>query len=362
MFPDFTDILDIRTGTENMTVGHGETRVEPIATPDQWHQKAAALRDLYMFTLGHRPHNYDQPLDLRIESEVDYEGVTRRTVSYNIGPNERIKAEILLPKNGTGTFSSKLPALLTIHPTNDNGRFQSIGLDHTEEGLNRAYGLELAQRGYVTISFDLDATNERLYPGRRAFDNVPFYGKCPDWSGRGKDLYDTARAIDVLELTPEVDATRIGSIGHSQGGGLTTDIMAIDPRVKVGVNNCGDWPFRASKNPYNRCRTGWWIGIPQLRSFALTGKLMPIDLHEKLALAAPRPQLLILSLVDFGYELKDEPYTRPVAERLHAAAQSVYNLLRVPDKIQMHLHTEGHCFLKHHRDLAYAFLSKHLKD
>jgi hypothetical protein len=206
----------------------------------------------------------------------------------------------------------------------------------------------------------MDSTHDRLYPGLEPFDNTLFYERYPHWSGRGRDIYDVSRAIDALQQMPEVDASRIGSIGHSQGGGLTTDAMALDPRIKVGVNNCGDWPLRLSKNPFNRCRSEFWIGNPHLRPFALAGKQSPIDLHEKLALAAPRAVMCIVALNDFQYSIDDQWFTRPAWENLTYNVQRIYALRGLEKHCQIVLHDKGHAFEQEQRDIAYAFLDMHL--
>ena len=353
----FDDLLQIRQGGEDMTMGSGDTKIGAIRSPGEWELKAEALRDIYGWTLGRKPDGYDQPLDLSLDGEEDCGDYVKRTVSYCVGPDERISAYVLLPTKG----DEPRPGMLTIHPTNAIGREQTIGNDPDPEGQDRAYGLHLVKRGYVTLSYDIDSTNERLYPGQRHFGNEPFYDKFPEWSARGKDLYDVSRAIDVLAQIPEVDASRIGSIGHSQGGGITVDAMAVEPRIKAGVNNCGDWPFRMSKNPFNRCRTGWWIGTPRLRPIALTGKPFPIDLHEKIAMAAPRPQLMIAALDDFQYSVEEAEVTRPGLVEMGREVRRVYDLFGSPDNFRLALHTKGHSFQEEERELAYGFLDEHLR-
>ncbi len=359
MHPRFDDLFDWRVGEPDLTLGVGPSQVARLSTAAQWTQKAEQLRELYRWTLGAQPAEFAQtPLDFRVESEQAYQNCTRRTVSYLAGPDERIRAEVLIPRGQ----SQPGPAVLTIHPTNANGRMQTIGEDPSQDGQDRAYGLHLAQRGYVTFSYDIDSTHDRLYPGAaRAFDNTPLYDRYPRWSARGKDLHDVSRALDAMALIPEIDVSRIGCLGHSQGGGITTDAMILEPRIAAGVNNCGDWPFRLSRNPFNRCRTGWWIGQPALRPFAAAGKPMPMDLHEKLALAAPRPQMVLVSLSDFGFTLADEWLTRPTWENLAASVRELYTLLGVAEAIQFELHQEGHSFKAAQREIAYRFLDQHLR-
>lgn len=196
----------------------------------------------------------------------------------------------------------------------------------TVAAANRAYGLHLVRRGFVTFSLDLLGAGERIYPGRGSFDNQPFIDAHPTWSGTGKDLWDLQRAVDVMQTMPEIDPERIGSIGHSQGAGLTCALMAVDDRLKAGVSNCGVWPARISKNPFNHARTHWFTATPALRPFCYAGKPFPIDGHELFALAAPRLYLNISALNDSGFKEEDEPFTRPAWENLTLNVKKIYGL------------------------------------
>lgn len=352
----FDDILRIRKGGPEMLLGRGATVVEDATSVGEWETKAAALRRIYQCTLGRIPDNYAHSLDPETKGEEDCGDYVKRTVAYNVGPRERINAYLLIPKGRP----FPRPAVLTLHPTTPVGKEQTIGNDPTPDGQDRAYGKHLVQRGYVTLSYDLLSANEREYPGSGSFGTEPFYKEFPEWSVRGKDLWDVSRAIDFLETVKEVDAARIGSIGHSQGAGITIDAMVVEPRIKAGVANCGDWPGRLYKNPFCRARTGWWIGQPFLRPLMLCGKDFPVDLHEKLALAAPRAIMMITALNDWDYTEAEESVTRPCLEALGTSVKRVFDLYGCPENFQSLLHMEGHSFKAHHRKTAFEFLDQHL--
>ncbi|MHC4169710.1 MAG: acetylxylan esterase, partial [Planctomycetota bacterium] len=65
---------------------------------------------------------------------------------------------------------------------------------------------------------------------------------------------DCVRAVDFLESRPEIDKSRIGVEGGSQGGGLSLATAALDPRIAfcapdipwlgdwVGYVAASDWP------------------------------------------------------------------------------------------------------------------------
>jgi dienelactone hydrolase len=355
----FADLLLLRKGGEGMMMGAGPTVVEPLRTPEEWAVKAAALRELFGQTLGEQPP-VECPLDLRLEQSTDRGGHVERRYSYAVAPDERVAALALVPKG----LSAPAPAMLCIHSTHAWGKLEVVGRGgdfDTSPGANRSYALELARRGYVAFAPDLLGSGERIYPGRRHFDNEPFYEKHPRWSGTGKDLWDMRRALDVMEALPEVDRARIGSIGHSQGGGITCYLMAVDARVRVGVSNCGFWPHRITKNPFGVARTGWWIGRPALRPHFLCGKPAPVDYHELLALAAPRPFFKVSSLAEYGYTAADEPFTRAAWEDLARNVNAVYALLGAPGGFRLAMHLGPHDFPAPLRAEAYAFIDAALR-
>lgn len=351
----FDDLLEIRSGGDGLTMGGGPSHIATIDAVEAWETKADALRLIFRQTLGRGPAEVS-PLEAEVVSETGQGDHVKRSIAYNVGPDERIVADVLIPEGLNG----RAPAVLCIHPTTPFGREQVIGNDRTEKGQDRAYALHLVRRGFITLAYDLLSANERKYEGLRDFDTAPFYEKFPEWSVRGKDLWDLSRAIDLLETIPEADAQRVGSIGHSQGGGITIHAMALEPRISAGVASCGDWPARFSKNPFNHARTGWWVGRPFLRPYCQAGKPFPIELHETLALAAPRAIMHITALNDFQYSLEETRLARPVLERMGCAVSSVFSLYGAAANYRQVLHEEGHGFAHEQRELAYGFLEKRL--
>lgn len=359
----FGDLCLMRKGPPQMTYSGIPTTIEPIVSREEWMLKKQALRDIYAMVLGYPPAGLDCALAIKVEREKDHGDFIERRVSYLLSPGERVASLVLIPKS----TRKPGPAVLTIHPTTKDGKEQTVGRGEQVDGkltpsaARRAYGLHLARRGYVTFSPDLLGAGERIYSGRREFDNQPFIDAHPTWSGTGKDLWDLRRAIDVMQTLPEIDPDRIGSIGHSQGAGLTCYLAAVDERVKVAVSNCGVWPARIHRNPFHGARTQWWTGIPGNRPFCYAGKPFPIDDHELFALAAPRPYLNISALNDDGFKVEDEPFTRAAWENLGENVRKIYALYGAADRFELRLHLDSHDFHDPMRDLAYAFLDRHLR-
>lgn len=352
---DFSDLLLIRKGEKDLTLGSGDSELSPVASVEEWEMKKQALKELYQLTLGQAPYHDVEPM-VETVSEEDCGAYLRRKLMYNTGPDERISAYMLVPKG----LKKKAPAVLCIHPTTPMGKEQTIGNDTSPEGQDRAYALHLVEQGFVTFAFDLLSAGERCFAGLKHFETAPFYEKYPKWSVRGKDLWDVSQALNVLQSMQEADPDRIGSIGHSQGGGITIHAMAVEPRIKAGISSCGEWPTRISKNPFNAARTGWWVGRPLLRPFCLTGKEFPVQMHELLAMAAPNAIMNISALNDCKYTLEEKDFTGEAFRDMEENIGKVYQLYGKKEAFKNIIHLNRHSFLEEQRKPAYEFLKQHL--
>ncbi len=352
---DFSDLSLIRRGGEQMRAGAGPTSLQPVETVAEWQEKVACLRRLFLLCLGEKPALEFAPAPV-INWEKDQGAYILRNMSYNVDADERINAYMLIPKG----VPLPAPGVLCLHPTTSLGKEQTIGNDPSEKGQDYAYGRELAEAGYVTFCFDLLSANERCYPGLCDFDTAPFYAEYPRWSVRGKDLHDVEVALQVMQSCPEIIPDRLGCIGHSQGGGITMHAMAMDERIKVGVSSAGDCPARISKNPYNYARDSWWVGMPALRDFCTTGKEFPVQMHEFLAMSAPRAVLNFTALNDYQYTLAEAPFMDAAFSAVRSEVSRIFALYQRPEAFVLHTHTKGHGFEKPERELALKFIRRFL--
>lgn len=117
-----------------------------------------------------------------------------------------------------GTF----PAMLVL-PGGGNGK-RPRPLDHARHGY---FALDLQVHG-----FDPDADEYPEVPGYL----TPPYVFFPLEKSRWHKIYLRAvRAVDFLAQCPQVDATKIVTIGGSQGGRLAVVVPALDPRIAATV-------------------------------------------------------------------------------------------------------------------------------
>lgn len=183
--------------------------------------------------LGEFPQK--SPLNPEVLSEEDKGLYIQKKVAYSSEKNERIPAYVLIPK-----IQGKLPAIFAHHQHGGNfeiGKSEVVGLAGDP---HQAYGKELAERGYVVIVPDAIAFEERNDTGDtgnseyREFITRLVQGK----SLNAKNVHDISAGIDYLCTLPEVDANRIGFIGHSYGGAMALWYPAFDTRIKAAVSNC----------------------------------------------------------------------------------------------------------------------------
>jgi cephalosporin-C deacetylase len=138
----------------------------------------------------------------------------------------RIYAKYLRPKNRTG-LSAKKPAVLQFHGySGHSGDWVGKPLAYAGAGFCVA---AMDCRGQGGRSEDTGGVKGNTLRGHiiRGLDD-------PDAK---KLLFrqiflDTAQLARVILDLPEVDATRVGAMGASQGGALTLACAALEPRIK----------------------------------------------------------------------------------------------------------------------------------
>src|SRR5262249_41976401 len=134
---------------------------------------------------------------------------------------------------------------------------------------------------------------------------------------------------------PQVDRSRIGCIGHSLGAKEVLFAMAFEPRYQAGVFNEGGIGLRMSN----------WTD-PWYLTEAMKPHIPALENHQVLALAAPRPFLVL------GGNSADGDASWPFVKE----ARTVYTLLDARDRIGLYNHKAGHTFPESARRLAYQWL------
>jgi esterase/lipase len=247
--------------------------------------------------------------------------------------------------------AKKCPAILALHETDMLGK---KSIDGQGKNKNLAYGKELVERGYVVIAPD--------YPSLGDLKDYDFKNDRYQ-SGTMKAIFNHMRCIDYLVSRKDVNADRIGAIGHSLGGHNTLFVSAFDRRIKVAVTSCGWTLFDFYNIGTERSkayggRLGPWAQeryMPLLRAkYNLEPEKTPFDFDEVIAAIAPRALFSNSPLNDSNFDVNG-------VKKGIANAAAVYNFLGAGDKLQVRFPESGHDFPTAVRFESYGFLDGVLK-
>jgi len=156
-------------------------------------------------------------------------------------------------------------------------------------------GIALAQAGYVVVAIDAYAFGERQHQGPagereagRETEHALF--KQFLWEGRtlwGMIVHDDWLALNYLLSRPEVDPDRVAVTGASMGGSRATWLAALDERIRVVA------PVVQFTRYQNLIASGGLNGHSFY--YYVPGVLKAgLDMEGIVALAAPRPQLVMV--------------------------------------------------------------------
>ena len=336
-------ILSMLTITSMATLVNAQVRDllsehdQHITKPAQWTEHRKQILKSMESVMGPLPGAVKRaPLDVKFESEEKGEHYTRRKLTYQSAPGERVPAWLLIPNERKG----KLPAMLVLHQTTNYGKDEAIGLAGKP---NLHLGKELAERGYVVLAPDYPNLGEH---------QVDVYAR--GWlSCSMKAIWDNMRAIDLLQSLPEVDGKRIGAIGHSLGGHNSLFTAAFDTRIRCVVTNCG---FTSFSHYYGGNLKGWWGPryMPRMEKEFPTPDRMPFDFHDVLGAIAPRAIYVSAPERDSNF---DAAGVRDVV----ASLQPVFKLFSAESRFAAVYPDCEHDWPTQDRLKAYAWIDRQLK-
>ena len=203
----------------------------------EWEKWRETFRNNLVNDLGPSPEAL--PLEVETLERIQFNGYTREKIIFNPDPFSSIPAYILIPDEATA--ENPAPAVLCAHG-HGIGKDGAVGI---VDDYQKQYAVELAQHGFVTIAPDWRCFGERKdrdewarRPGRDgcniAYLAFGYFG----YQLLQLNISDGQRCLDYLQSRPEVDSHRLGCMGCSFGGTMTTYISAMDQRVKAAVIVC----------------------------------------------------------------------------------------------------------------------------
>jgi len=214
-----------------------------VAAFEQWKSE---LLPKVIASLGRMPGKV--PLNPQTISEITEDGLIKRRVIFDVEPNLSAPALLYRPEKSSG----RLPAILCCHGHGPFGKDAVMGIRATPamekeiKDHNYDYGLQMARAGFVTLAIDWRGFGERddrrrgqNVVGSRDICNVHFIrAAILGMTLLGLDIHDGRCALDYLQTLDFVDPEKIGVMGLSFGGTMTTWIALVDPRIKAADIIC----------------------------------------------------------------------------------------------------------------------------
>ncbi|MGQ9629834.1 MAG: alpha/beta hydrolase family protein [bacterium] len=295
--------------------------------------------------------DFPEPVDLSPEViyAVEDRGLIRERVIFDSEEYMSVPCVVLRPPDLPKDRSA--PAIVCSHGHGPFGKDPVAGNATTPEREanirqhNYNYAEQMAREGFLTISPDLRVFGERADGG----DPYPGRDKCNVHFIRGAilgiytltlNIWDIKRCVDYLQTRPEVNPDRIGMMGLSQGGTMTTFATAVEPRIKAAdiIGYVNPWE-RFGINRANFC--GSQI-VPEIFKW--------FDTHDIAGLIAPRPLLVEMGVHDTCFPIEDQLIGFSGIKRIYEAAG-------VPENLWSEVHPGEHAFAG---GKAFSFFKKYL--
>jgi hypothetical protein len=294
-------------------------------------------RELYAL-MGDLPDR-NRPLKSTKRQETERDGYVLETWELDLNGIEPVPAYLARPRDAAG----RVPAVLFNH---SHGGGYKIGKQEFIEGRSYLqpvpYAKALTDLGFAGLCID------HWVFGERSHTTEADMFKAMLWQGQvlwGMMVYDSLRAMDFLASRPDVDGSRIGTLGISMGSTMAWWLAALDERVKVTVDICCLTDFHTLLAKKGLSGHGVYYYVPGLLKKFTTSQIN--------ALIAPRAHLGLAGLQDKltpveGLDIIDRELTRVYAEH------------GVPERWKLLRYDVGHMETPEGRQEIIAFLKRFL--
>ena len=316
-------------------------------TKEDWHAWETEARAKFFELLGEFP----PPVALAPEVvfSIEEDGLIRERVVFDTEADMSVPCVVLRPADLADDQSNR--AIICSHGHGEFGKEPVAGNTSTAAlrqeiaDHNYNYGERMARAGFLTLCPDLRVFGERSdggnpYPGRDKCNIHFIRGAILGIYTLTLNIWDIQCCVDYLETRPEVDPRRIGMMGLSQGGTMTTFSAAAEPRIRAAdiIGYVNPWE-RFGVNRANFCG-----------SQIVPGVFKYFDTSDIAGLIAPRPLLIEMGVHDTCFFIEDQ-----LAGYRHV--EEIYRAAGAADLLEADVHQGGHAFAA---GKAYDFFKQHL--
>jgi cephalosporin-C deacetylase-like acetyl esterase len=302
-------------------------------------RRKKTVRETFLSLIGGLP-DYNGPLNSSITGRIEAGNYTIDKVIFESLPGFYVTANVYRP--------------------NQAGRYPAVLLQagHTQEGKPEGQRLaaNLALKGFVVLAFDPIGQGEREQTYDPRVDRPLAGWSVPEHIQAGAQsmlvgesvaryfIWDAKRAVDYLVSRPDVDPARLGAVGCSGGGALTTFIGALDARIKAVAPACFINSYRllfAGPDPDSE------MSPPNFLSSGL-------DMADYVELSAPTPWLILATEGDY--------FTPAGARLVYEEARRWFGLYGAENKLRLFIGKGPHGTPLETREAMYEWMIRWLKD
>ncbi|MDP4097840.1 prolyl oligopeptidase family serine peptidase [Paenibacillus sp. P96] len=294
-------------------------------------------KDVLLQLLGDLPP--ETPISAEVLRQEEQDGYRLESVLLDLNGMEQVPASIAFPLSGEGPY----PLVVFNHSHGGNYANGRNELIRSSPYLQQpSFASVLTGMGYAVCCIDMWGFNER--GGKTESELV----KEMLWHGRvmwGMMLYDNRRLLDYMCTRQEIDAARIATIGMSMGGLMAWWLGALDERIGVVIDICGQVDAHTLIAKRGLDHHGFYSYVPGLLKHFTT-----LDIQKRII---PRPRM---SLTGRNDRLCPIEGVEHLAEGLSAA----YHEAGKPEHWQSVITAGGHMETLEMRTAWQRFLASHL--
>lgn len=317
-----------------LKLGYKEAKISSIEAHQKWAiQVKNKLKELIHYDLD---CNKSIPLNIESSLESEYKSIVMKKFYIQTAPNLKMPVILARPKK----MAEPMPGIICLHGHN-KGKINTIGM--LESSSNSYYGIDLALRGYVTLSIDQWGWGERrgeINAARELSEaDLSLSALLVGLTAIGIRSWEVSKGIDFLK-TFDFVSNKFGVIGQSGGGTTAAFSSVLDDRINAAVISGYFCTYIESIFSLHHCPCNY---IPHILEY--------FDLPDILAARAPKPTFIVSGENDGIFPQKG-------VQEAYNQLKQVYSLYnRLEDLGIDVIKNTGHVF---RGDYAYPWLDKKL--
>ena len=287
------------------------------------------------------------PLNAQTLEARDFPGYRREKFVFESRPGMSVLGYLLTPR----ATPPPHPVMICL-PGHGRGVDDIVGIDadgrarEGKPGYQHDFAIQVVEHGMAAAAIETLAFGCRRDPvtrkkGAEATACQPSAGAALllGQTMLGWRVWDVMRTIDWIETRKELDARRVGCMGISGGGTVTTFSAALEPRIRAAMISGYLNTFRDSVMSLSHCIDNYLPGI-----------LGWAEMYDVAGLIAPRPLF-----VESG--IKDDIFPIEASRQSFARVRKVYEVFDAAPMAQQEVFDDIHSF---HGVEGLPFLAKHL--